>query len=140
MNTTEQQVVVDTSVVSILLRQDEATFPYYHAKVEGRQAFISFQTVQETWFGAYNADWGVKRRNDLERHLERFEVVWPNEELVDLSASLRSKTRKIGSELKVADAWIAATALLLDCPLISHDRDFNAVLSVSEMTHITYLG
>jgi len=26
--------------------------------------------------------------------------------------------------LKSADAWIAATALLLECPLASHDGDF----------------
>ena len=137
--TNSERIVVDTSVVSILLRQDEGAYSYYQGNVEGRQAFISFQTLQEAWFGAYSADWGVRRRNDLERHLERFEVVWPNQELVELSADLRSKTRKIGCELKVADAWIAATALMLDCPLISHDRDFSAAHVVTGLAHITYL-
>ena len=138
--TTASRVVVDTSVVSILLRPDDAAYSFYQTRVEGHQALISFQTLQESWYGAYNADWGVRRRGDLERHLARFEVVWPNEELVELSADLRSKTRKIGNELKVADAWIAATALMLECPLISHDRDFSAVQHVSNMTHVTYLG
>ena len=34
------------------------------------------------------------------------------------------RARRIGRELSAADAWIAATAVLLNCPLLSHDRDF----------------
>ena len=135
-----EQVVVDTNVVSILLRRSDPSYPYYRERVDGRRTLISFQTLQESWFGAYNANWGGRRRKGLENHLSRFHVIWPTEELVHISAELRSKTRGIGRELNVADAWIAATALMLGCPLISHDRDFSAVQRISSLTFITYLG
>ncbi len=89
---------------------------------------------------APSGELGDRRIGYLEKHLARFDVVWPNEELVEISADLRSKTRAIGRELKVADAWIAATAVMLKCPLISHDRDFTAVEEVYDMKHITHSG
>ena len=45
-------------------------------------------------------------------------------ELVQTCARLRADCRRRGRELKPADAWGAATAILLRCPLLSHDRDF----------------
>ena len=44
-------------------------------------------------------------------------------ELVNTSARLRAAAGR-GGKLSQADAWIAATAILLGCPLLSHDRDF----------------
>ena len=116
-------VVVDTSVVSILHRKDERA-PYYERRLTGRRSFISFQTLEELWFGAHNNDWGARRQAELVKHLQQYEVVWANDELVRISARLRSQRRSAGRELKSADAWIAATALLLGCPLAAHDGDF----------------
>ena len=72
--------------------------------------------------------------------MRRFEVVWPTEELVGISADLRSKTRRIGRELKVADAWIASTAIMLDCPLVAHDRDFSHVQRILGLPLIQHPG
>jgi predicted nucleic acid-binding protein len=44
--------------------------------------------------------------------------------MIDICAKLRAERRSAGRELQMADAWIAATALLLDCPLASHDIHF----------------
>lgn len=137
--TSDRRVVLDTSVVSILLRPQDPTYSYYQKKIEGCQTLISFQTLQESWYGAYNANWGDKRRAGLGKHISRFDAVWPSNELVDISADLRSKTRKIGRELKVADAWIACTAIMLHCPLVAHDRDFSAIQSVACINIITQL-
>ena len=116
-------VVVDTSVVSILHRKDERA-PYYERHLTGRRSFISFQTLEELWFGAHKNDWGARRQAELVKHLQQYEVVWANDELVRISARLRSQRRSAGRELTSADAWIAATALLLGCPLAAHDGDF----------------
>lgn len=67
---------------------------------------------------------GRRRRAELAKHIEQYHVVWANPRLIRLSARLRSDRRSAGRELKSADAWIAATALLLECPLASHDGDF----------------
>ena len=48
-------------------------------------------------------------------------------ELVKVCADLRARSRRLGRELSTADAWIAATAVLLNCRLLSHDRDFGSL-------------
>ena len=116
-------VVVDTSVVSLIFRGDSRA-PYYREQLSSRRQFISFQTFEELWHGAAYAGWGKPRKQDLRQHLERYELVWPDEEVARISAELRAKRKKQGNEIDAADAWIAATALSLGCPLVADDRDF----------------
>lgn len=116
-------VVLDTSVVSLLMRDgDEAV--YYKDEMDGLRAIISFQTREEALFGAVSARWGATRMNNLRRHLDQYEMVASSLQLVEISAQLRSERQRAGRKLNTADAWIAATALMLDCPLASHDGDF----------------
>lgn len=123
-------VVVDTNVVSWMFRGDSRA-EYYMDRIAGLSPCVSFQTVEEAWFGAYVSDWGPRLRNDLARHLEQYEVVWPTEELVEICARLRCDRRSKGRQLMNADAWIAATALMLDCPLASDDRDFSGIADLT---------
>ena len=119
-------IVLDTSVASLLWR-GSAPVRYYRRQIQGKRPVISFQTWEESWFGALKGNWGDKRKNALRKHLGRFTVVWPNSELVEISAHLRNKRERIGRSLTTADAWIAATAIMLQCPLASHDRDFEDI-------------
>ena len=119
-------IVVDTSVVSLLIRRDRRA-TYYENHMVGFRAVISFQTLEELWFGAYKGGWGDRRKNGLRRDIDQYEVVWPSPDLVQISARLRSERERAGRRLSTADAWVAATALLVDCPLASHDRDFAGI-------------
>ena len=119
-------VVLDTSVVSLFMR-GHGTADYYRGEIEGLRAVISFQTLEESWFGALKNNWGEERRNLLGLHLAQFDVVWPNLELVHIAAGLRAERERAGRRLSTADAWIAATAILLGCPLVSHDKDFSGI-------------
>ena len=126
MPTDGSLVVLDTSVVSLLLRNaDEAA--YYRSEIDGLRAVISFQTREEALFGAIRAGWGAPRMNALQQHLSQYEMVASSLEPVEISASLRSEREQAGRKLKTADAWIAATAIMLDCPLASHDDDFTGI-------------
>lgn len=118
--------VVDTSVVSILFN-NQAKASQYADILDGTSAFISFQTLEERLYGAHLAGWGIKRIGELNAHLDQYTIVWPTFELVDIAARIRSQRERIGRKLHVADAWIAATALLLDCPLVSDDGDFEKI-------------
>ena len=118
-------VVVDTSVVSILMRggrNEQAA--YYQEQFEGRRAVVSFQTLEELWFGAYKGGWADARNNGLARQLDQYGVIGSSPELVQTCAHLRSERESVGRRLASADAWIAATALLLKCPLATDDGDF----------------
>ena len=119
-------VVLDTSVTSIIYNGDWRA-RYYEEQIERRRTLISFQTLEEMLFGAFSNNWGERRRQELGRYLSQFEVIWPGPSLVDVCARLRSERRLAGRELKSADAWIAATAILLDCPLAADDGDFENI-------------
>ena len=118
--------VDDTSVVSIFFN-NRAKSSEYADIFEGKRAFISFQTLEESLYGAYRAGWGARRTSELSNHLNQYSVVWTNNDLVNISARIRSHREKNGRKLQVADAWIAATALLLNCRLVADDGDFEDI-------------
>ncbi len=120
------RVVLDTSVVSIIHNSDYRS-SYYESRIGGLHAAISFQTLEEKLFGAHKAGWGRRRIADLKRHMEQYQVIWADDDLVDISARLRSERIKAGRELKTADAWIAATAIKLECPLATDNGDFEGI-------------
>ncbi len=119
-------IVLDTSVVSLLFKGHERG-DFYLPHITGQRAVLSFQTVEEVWFGAFKAQWGARQRNNLALHLEQYEVVWPDPETADISANLRVERERAGHKLNTADAWIAATALRLACPIASDDGDFDDI-------------
>ena len=123
-------LVLDTSVVSYIFKKDDRAV-YYLEQARGRHAVISFQTLEELWHGVYAGGWGPKRKNQLVGHIRQYTVIWPGDELVNISAELRAERRAAGRELGMADAWIAATAIMLNCPLASHDGHFAGIPTLS---------
>lgn len=121
---TQTPVVVDTNVVSYIYRNDPIASQYTQ-QMRNHRAVISFQTYEELLFGVLIANWGQRRRDQLFSYVEAtYEIVGYYLELVNICARLRAASRNRGQELSVADTWIAATAIWLDCPLLSHDKDF----------------
>ena len=119
-------VVLDTSVVSIIYNSDSRS-EYYENQIKGRKSVISFQTLEELLFGPIKDDWGENRMTNLKRHIAQYEVIWPDAALVNISAQLRSERMKAGRGLKTADAWIAATAIMMNCPLVTDNGDFEGI-------------
>ena len=123
------RIVLDTSVVSIIYNGDQRA-PFYEASITGLITVVSFQTLEELLIWPLRNQWGDRRRNNLLQHIDQYEVIWPNLDLVHISVELRNEREKAGRRLNTADAWIAATAVLLGCPLASHDRDFSHIPNV----------
>lgn len=119
-------IVLDTSVVSLIMR-GSVQADYYQSQIVNRHPALSFQTVEELWHGAYYANWGEARQDALAILIQQYEVIWPDRDLVYACARLRAERRSAGRELGIADAWIAATALMLNCPLATADRDFSGI-------------
>ena len=76
-------------------------------------------------------NWGTTRRRELLQHLGLYTVIWPTPELVERTAQLRVRQQRKGRRLSAPDAWIAATALMLNCPLATHDHDYSDVDGLS---------
>ena len=123
----QPSVVVDTTVVSYIHRREPIAQQYMNRMI-GHRAVISFQAYEEILFGIQISNWGRRRIDDLIRYVdETYDMVGYDLELVKACARLRAYSRRRGRELKTADAWIAATAVLLNCPILSHDRDFSGL-------------
>ncbi len=67
--------------------------------VGGRVTLVSFVTVTELRYGALKAGWGELRRRGLERDLDRFTVVQPDDEMMKLCAALRVRCERDGHGL-----------------------------------------
>ena len=113
--------VIDTDVWSYLYKgSSEAKL--YEPHLFGNILVISFQTQAELLRGAIGANWGARRREHLHSRMQRY-VVEPSSYRLSLFwARAMDSARRNGRPIAAADAWVAATALHLGVPLISHNE------------------
>ncbi len=120
-------LIVDTDVVSFLFKNDSRAEDYLRF-LEGQLCFISFMTEAEMELWTLIAGWGPPRIARFQQFLRLFTVVPSSRDLVVAWAQVMSASRKRGRRLETADAWIAATALLHDVPLVTHNAsDYEGV-------------
>ena len=114
-------VVLDTDIVSFLFKSDTRA-QIYLPELQDRQWFISFMTEAELEQWALLANWSEKRVDWLRLFLSHFVVVPSSHDLVLKWAEAMVGARRNGRRIETADAWIAATALLYDVPLLTHNK------------------
>jgi tRNA(fMet)-specific endonuclease VapC len=120
-------VVVDTDVVSYLFKRDTRS-ALYQPHLDGRLLLISFMTLAELDRWVWERGWGTARRDSLAAHLRNFTVYPYDRALCRRWAQVSFAARRNGRPIQCADAWIAATALLYDAPLLTHNpKDFRGV-------------
>jgi tRNA(fMet)-specific endonuclease VapC len=114
--------VIDTDVWSYLYKgRDEAKL--YQPHLFGNILVISFQTQAELLRWAVAAGWGQRRREHLESRLREYVVEHSSDALSLRWAEAMDSARRNGRPISAADAWIAATALHLAAPIITHNRN-----------------
>jgi tRNA(fMet)-specific endonuclease VapC len=114
-------IVIDTDVVSFLFKADSRA-QLYLPLPDNRQWFISFMTEAELEQWVLLASWSHKRVEWLRFFLGRFVIVPSSHDLVLKWAKAMVDARRSGRRIETADAWIAATALLYDAPLLTHNK------------------
>lgn len=115
-------VVIDTDVISYIFKGDTRG-EMYRPHLDNRLGVLSFMTVAELDLWAAIRNWGMKKRGELTLFLSPYIVIESNRELCRKWAEIRDQANRAGSHLDTADAWIAATALLYDLPLLTHNCD-----------------
>jgi len=120
------KVLLDTTVASLLHPKKKGTElrSKYEPHMRGQTLALSFQTVAELWNWAEANNWGERARNGLDAFVRRFLVIPYNYELAQAWAKVMEASKKEGRRFEAGDCWIAATAVLHEIPLLSHDKDF----------------
>jgi tRNA(fMet)-specific endonuclease VapC len=120
-------VVVDTDVVSFLYKRDTRAAAY-RERLDGRLLLVSFMAIAELDRWALDRNWGDKRRHDIETFMQRFTIIEVNRDLCRKWAEATHSARQAGRPIETADAWMAATALLYQIPLVTHNgRHYSGV-------------
>lgn len=124
--------VCDTDVVSLEFKRDTRA-ALYLPHLFGHSLIVSFMTVAELDGWALVHRWGTRRRTMLEAYLQQNYAFHPyTRELCTLWADVTTQARRAGRPIACADAWIAATALALGCPLVTHNpADYAGVTSLT---------
>lgn len=119
--------VVDTDVFSYFLKNDTRA-ALYIPHIKGQFLIVSFMTVAEIEVWSLRANWGARRKSEFEKSLRRYFIQTSTREICLIWAQAIDNGRRTGMNIDHADAWIAATALFFDVPLITHNvADFQAV-------------
>jgi predicted nucleic acid-binding protein len=129
-------VIVDTDVASFLFKQDSRAELYApHLEGDTLQA-VSFMTLAELEQWSILRNWGPARRDELADFVSnKFVVVDSNDALCRMWAVIRAQAKRAGQQIEVADAWIAATALLYGAPLLTHNAgDFEHIPGLDVIT------
>jgi predicted nucleic acid-binding protein len=69
----------------------------------------------------------------LEKSLRNTEIAVVDEKTAKLYGDIRLALKKAGTPIPVNDAWIAASALQFDLPILSRDAHFDSVDGVSRI-------
>ncbi len=119
-------VLLDTTVASFLhpAKSQSIGRTLYQRYLEMDSILICFQSVAELYCWADERRWGSRMRADLDFMLRHIIVVGYSTDLARNWARTKFQAKRAGLRLEAGDAWIAAAAIYMNVPLVTHDRDF----------------
>jgi predicted nucleic acid-binding protein len=99
--TATARLVVDTDVASFVFKWHPEFAPRYVGIIRGSELVVSFMTLAEMRQGAL--------------------VLHSDSRLCSTWGAVRNESVRKGRQMSSADAWIAATALVLSAPLVTNN-------------------
>ena len=113
--------VVDTDVWSYIYKGSDKG-KLYEPHLFGNILVVSFQTQAELIRWAVSAGWGQQRRLYFELRLQKYVIEHSSYALSLRWVEAMESAGRNGRPISAADSWIAATALLLNAPLVTHNK------------------
>ncbi len=120
-------VIVDTNVVSYIFKKDTRA-ALYEPVLDGKLLMIAAQSLAELELMPLVNRWEKKRHAALRAFLKKYVFIEATEGVCLFWAEIQANAIRKGHPISVGDAWIAATALAYEVPLVTHNpRDFKNV-------------
>jgi tRNA(fMet)-specific endonuclease VapC len=113
--------VVATDVISYLFK-DAGEAELYRPHLTGRLLTVSFMSIAELERWVLHNNWGAARIGRLNAYLRQFAMHRSSRALCRMWAEVVETEQRKGRKLNTADAWIAATAIINNLSLVSHNR------------------
>ncbi|BAU14081.1 hypothetical protein LEP3755_46260 [Leptolyngbya sp. NIES-3755] len=127
-------LLIDTDIVSFIFKGSDYADPYIPL-LSGHELALSFMTVAELFQWAILRQWGDRRLAQLEQYLLNYLVIPTDQPLCREWANVRAERQNAGRPISPQDAWIAATALRHDLPLVTHNvKDFRDIPNLQLIT------
>jgi predicted nucleic acid-binding protein len=125
--TTMPDLVVDTDILIDVGRRIPEATTYVQTQEQHYRLLISTITALELMIGARNKT----ELRKIERFIQRFVVIKTNEAIADTATSLIRQYR-LSHGLLLADAFVAATAIIKSAPLASkNQRDYRFIAQLT---------
>ena len=127
-------LLLDTDVVSFLLKGDSRA-NNYASIIQGNRLALSFMTVAELFQWAAVRNWGEERVASLDRSLTKYLIISNDIEVCRIWGNLRAERQAIGKVISPQNAWIAATAIRHNLPLVTNNaKDFQNIAKLQVIT------
>lgn len=127
------QLIADTNVLSYIFRRSSLGLEYEEL-IGRRHVGVTGCSVAELRRGAALARWGERKLQEQCRFLDQFTHVPDTREMAELCGAIHATRYRIGEPIDWPDAWVAAAALWLDVPLVTHDRDLEGIVGLRVLT------
>ena len=128
-------LLIDTNIVSYLFKGDSRAH-VYQPLMANHDLFVSVITVAELAEWSQARGWHKKRLEQLQEYLQaQYDVIPIETSLCDTWAAVRLQAQLVGRPIAQNDAWIAATALQYNLPLVTHNaKDFAPIANLRLIT------
>ena len=128
-----KKYLLDTNIVIDLFSGDSDLF----AKIQViKNPFISFVTVGELYYGAFNSGKPQKHIKQVEDFLTISKIVNVEKSTAKYYAQIKTQLRKNGTPIPENDIWLSATAMENDLLLVTKDKHLKMV----ENLKLLFLG
>jgi predicted nucleic acid-binding protein len=120
--------LLDTNIILALVRRNDLGLfleAAYGVSALAHQFTVAVVTVGELYALANKLAWGAARRAAMVRQIAPFDVQNIDQRVIAAYAEIDATSDAIGRPMGKNDAWIAATARVLDATLLTTDRDFD---------------
>jgi len=124
--------LVDTDVTSFVLK-GHVLASRYRRHLQGHHLAVSFMSVAELYEWGFRSRWGKGRFAQLEALLTGLDIIPSSSDVERCWGAVRFERRH--EPIGVADAWIAATALVHGHELVTHNAaDFRGIRGLRIIT------
>jgi tRNA(fMet)-specific endonuclease VapC len=120
--------ILDTNILSSLFNEKELSLAQ---KVENSRFYLSVVVLGELYYGAYKANWGLKRLTQLESLRSSYPILFCDQNTALVYGKIKHQLQQDGHPIPENDIWIAAQAMQYGLTVVTRDQHFTYVKNLN---------